>query len=195
MTQSPPPDSNDSPPPPPPPLAEDLVLMVYKRLRALAQRSMQNERIDHTLGATGLVHEAYLRLAENRHNPWSNEAHFFVAAAEAMRRILVDHARARATIKKGSGKIIRLSDISAAAESAEPEEILALDGAISRLEDEDSRAAAVVRLRFFAGLPIEQTAQVLGTSKRTIAREWAFARARLYELLSDPSPPDNARSD
>lgn len=191
MTTASNPESSD----PTSPLAHDLVPLVYARLRALAQRSMQTERIDHTLGATGLVHEAFLRLAENRVNPWSGEAHFFVAAAESMRRILVDHARARATLKRGAGKAIRLADISAVAESAEPGEILALDEAMSRLEGEDPGAAAVVRLRFFAGLSVEQTARVLGTSKRTIAREWTFARARLYELLSDPLPPDPARPD
>jgi len=196
MTESLPPESSGySAPLPPPPIAEDLVPLVYRRLRALAQRSMNTERIDHTLGATGLVHEAYLRLAEDRETPWTGETHFFVAAAEAMRRILVDHARARATVKRGSGQVIHLPDISSVAESAEPGEILALDGAISRLEDEDPRAAAVVRLRFFAGLSTEHTARVLGTSKRTIAREWAFARARLYELLSDPAAPGHARLD
>ncbi len=165
--------------------SHDLVTQVYHRLRALAQQAMQREREDHTLGPTALVHEAYLRLAEGRQTPWSNEAHFFVAAAEAMRRILVDHARARATIKRGSSRVIRIANISSIAEKAEPEEIVALDDAISRLEAEDPRAAAVVRLRFFAGLSVEATARVLGASERTVAREWAFARARLYELLNE----------
>ncbi|MFG0284413.1 MAG: ECF-type sigma factor [Phycisphaerales bacterium JB039] len=172
-----------------PPTTHDLVAQVYQRLRALAQQSMRTERDDHTLGPTALVHEAFLRLAEGRRIPWSGEAHFVVAAAEAMRRILVDHARARATIKRGSGRVLRLADISSVAEKAAPEEILALDDAISRLEAEDPRAAAVVRLRFFAGLPVEATARILGASERTVAREWSFARARLYELLTEPSTP------
>ena len=165
------------------PTANDLVPQVYERLRALAGRAMLTERDDHTLGPTALVHEAFLRLAEGRETPWDSDVHFFVAAAEAMRRILVDHARARATQKRGSGRVTNLADISAVAEEATSAEILAIDEAISRLEHEDPRAAAVVRLRFFAGLSVEHTAAILGASERTIAREWAFARTRLYEML------------
>jgi len=163
----------------------ELVEQVYLRLRTLGERAMLGERADHTLGATGLVHEAFLRLATNRKIPWGGEAHFFVAAAQAMRRILVDHARAHNAAKRGFGRVTKLADISAVAESAAPSDILAIDDAVSRLAEEDALAAAVVHLRFFAGLSIEQTARVLDTSPRTVSREWAFARARLYELLSD----------
>lgn len=173
---------------------DDLVPQVYERLRAVARRAISSERIDHTLGATGLVHEAYLRLAEGRHKAWSGEAHFFVAAAEAMRRILVDHARARAAQKRGSGKVLRLGDITSVAEEATPEQILALDEAFLRLEEEDPRAAAVVRLRFYAGMGMEQVAAAMGTSERTIAREWSFARARLFELMGGVQSDGAVRS-
>ena len=187
--------------------ADDLLPVVYARLRAIAARCMQGERADHTLGATGLVHEAYLRLAGSREKAWANEAHFFVAAAEAMRRVLVDHARGRATLKRGQGRVQRLdphhepedaaphaphalASLSDAAENASPEQILALDQALSRLQGEDPRSAAVVRLRFFAGLSVEHTARVLGASPRTIAREWIFARTRLFELLTGSEAAD-----
>jgi RNA polymerase sigma factor (TIGR02999 family) len=179
---------------PPGASGDDLLPVVYARLRAIAARCMQGERSDHTLGATGLVHEAYLRLAGSREKAWANEAHFFVAAAEAMRRVLVDHARGRATLKRGQGRISHLgpgedglhalASLSDAAEAATPEQILALDEALSRLQAEDPRSAAVVRLRFFAGLSVEHTAQVLASSPRTVAREWVFARTRLFELLT-----------
>lgn len=170
------------------PSPDDLIPQIYERLRAVARRAIASERTDHTLGATGLVHEAYLRLADGRHKAWTGEAHFFVAAAEAMRRILVDHARARSAQKRGGGRVVRLGDITSIAEEATPEQILALDEAFCRLEEEDPRAAAVVRMRFFAGMSMEHVATVLGTSERSVAREWSFARARLFELLSEPRP-------
>lgn len=158
---------------------------------------MNGERADHTLGATALVHEAYLRLAgrPQQAGGWANEAHFFVAAAEAMRRVLVDHARGRMRIKRGGDGMAAarkldpstLENVSCVAAEAGPEAILALDEAFSRLEQEDPRGAAVVRLRFYAGLSVEQSAVVLGVSDRTIKREWAFARARLFDLLSVPA--------
>lgn len=174
--------------------ADDLLPEIYYRLRAIAQQSMNSERTDHTLGATALVHEAYLRLAgrPQQAGGWANEAHFFVAAAEAMRRVLVDHARGRMRIKRGGdGRSPArrldpsvLKNVSSVAVEAEPEAVLALDEAFSRLEQEDPRGAAVVRLRFYAGLSVEQSATVLGVSVRTVKREWAFARARLFDLLS-----------
>lgn len=164
----------------------ELLPEVYARLRMVADRAMRGERGDHTLGATALVHEAYLRLGAGESEArWAGGAHFLLVAAEAMRRVLVDHARARNTAKRGGGRVIRLGDITALAAEASTEQIVALDDAFSRLEREDPRAADVVRLRFYAGLSVEQTASLLGVSERTVAREWSFARARLFDLLSD----------
>ncbi|MEO1278178.1 MAG: ECF-type sigma factor [Planctomycetota bacterium] len=182
--------------PPSPKSVDDLLPEIYDRLRAIARRSMANERSDHTLGATALVHEAYVKLAGRAQHDggWANEAHFFVAAAEAMRRVLVDHARGRMRLKRGgdgraaSRKIDPsvIASLSAAAE-ADAEEILALDEAFQRLERENPRGAAVVRLRFYAGLSVEHSATILAVSPRTIKREWAFARARLFDLLGSES--------
>ena len=150
---------------------------------------MNDERGEHTLQATALVHEAYLRLIGDAPVPWANRAHFFAAAAEAMRRILVEHARARQRVKRGGGPattprrppngVLDLAD-----ESADPDEILMLDEAIRRLEQEDPEAARVVRLRFFAGLSVDETAEALGVSPSSVDREWAYARARLHRLLA-----------
>ena len=180
----------------PQPAIDDLLPEIYDRLRAVARRAMAGERADHTLGATALVHEAYVKLAgrSQEDGGWANEAHFFVAAAEAMRRVLVDHARGRMRLKRGGDgrSAARRVDPSAiaslmAAAEASPEEILALDEAFHRLEQENPRGAAVVRLRFYAGLSVDQTATILAISPRTIKREWAFARARLFDLLGTES--------
>ena len=156
-----------------------LLPMVYEELRKLAASRMGAERGDHTLQATALVHEAYLRLVGNRHQEWESRAHFFGAAAEAMRRILVDHARAKAGLKRGGGLRKLPLDVVDLASDDDPEQILALDGAISRLEEKDPNSARVVRLRFYAGLSVEETASALGISPRTVKREWAFAKAFL----------------
>lgn len=166
---------------------DELFSVVYDQLRAIAQKRMAAERGSHTLQATALVHEAFVRLVEDRETPWANRAHFYSVAAEAMRRILVDHARKRGTKKRG-GDVSRapmgLLDL---AEDFDPGQMLALDEALSALEDEDPRAASVVRLRFFAGLDVPETAASLDLSERTVMREWAYARARLFELLA-PDP-------
>lgn len=156
-----------------------LVPMVYEQLRKLAASRMGAERGDHTLQATALVHEAWLRLAGNRHQEWESRAHFFSAAAEAMRRILIEHARAKAGVKRG-GRLRKLPlDVVDLASDDDPDQILALDGAVSRLEQKDPNSARVVRLRFYAGLSVEETASALGMSPRTVKREWAFAKAFL----------------
>jgi RNA polymerase sigma factor (TIGR02999 family) len=160
-----------------------LVPVVYAELRAAARAHLRRERPDHTLRATALVHEAYLRLLGGDHITWNDRQHFFRAAAEAMRRILVEHARKRARVKRGGNPIrASLSDVNLAVDQ-DPVEVLALDAAIRRLEEQDPTAADVVRLRFFAGLSVEETARMLDLSERTVKREWAFARAWLYTAL------------
>lgn len=157
---------------------------VYAQLRAMAQQQMNEERPGHTLRATELVHQAYLRLLDNPPTAGVNSAHFVHAVAEAMRRILIEHARRRARLKRG-GDRARLP-FTAAAGVALPEDsdqLLALDDALRRLEAKDARAAEVVRLRFFAGLTIDQTAAAMGLSPRTVKREWEWSRAWLAKLL------------
>jgi RNA polymerase sigma factor (TIGR02999 family) len=170
---------------------DPLVEQVYTQLRAIAQRQLHQERPGHTLQATALVHEAYLRLA-GAGIPWSSPAAFYTAAAEAMRRILIEHARKRNRIKRG-GDARRLDlDLSHVAEldDTDPDRIVALDDAFRRLEGADPRAASVVALRFYAGLTIEQTAAALGLSERTVKREWEFARAWLFECLAKEQGAD-----
>lgn len=167
-----------------------LLPLVYDQLRRAAQLQIAAERPGHTLSATALVHEAYLKLIGPRDVPWTGRRHFYVAAAEAMRRILVDHARARARLKRGGGERIpagSLADFESLGEltAREPEEILSFDDAIRRLEAEAPDSAAVVRLRFFAGLSIDETAQALGVSARTVDRLWLYARAWLHRALGE----------
>ena len=164
---------------------ESLLPLVYEQLRAVAQRALVAERPDHTLDATALVHEAYLKLVGEREVPWANRAHFYAAAAEAMRRILLDHARARGRLKRGGGRArLTLADVVDLATS-NPDEIMRFDEAFRRLEDEWPEVAAIVRLRFYSGLSVEQTAEALGLSTSTIDRRWAFARAWLYRTLHE----------
>jgi RNA polymerase sigma factor (TIGR02999 family) len=162
-----------------------LLPLVYQQLRQLAQLRMSQERPEHTLQATALVNEAYLRLVGNQNLAWANRAHFFHAAAEAMRRILIEHARARGRKKREGGqgrKKVPLGVIDLAA-AGDSEEIVALDEAFQRLEKEEPGIAAVVRMRFYAGLSVEETAHALGTSIRTVNRDWAYARAWLWREL------------
>jgi RNA polymerase sigma factor (TIGR02999 family) len=165
--------------------AGELLPLVYDELRKLARQRMSRERADHTLQATGLVHEAYLRLIGNRECEWANRAHFFHAAGEAMRRILIDHARAKAGPRRGGGLRKLPLDVVELATTEDSEQILALDEAISRLEQQDPGAAEVVRLRFYAGLSVEDVAKATNSSPRTVKREWAFARAYLLQALQD----------
>jgi RNA polymerase sigma factor (TIGR02999 family) len=160
---------------------------VYDDLRAAAQACLRDERAGHTLDATSLVHEAYLRLVGPRDLPWQNRAHFFAAAAQAMRRILIDHARAKAADRRGGGtarraaiELTQLPDPNSAEEAAG---FLVLDETIARLEVVDPAAAAVVRLRYFAGLSIEDTALALDSSPTSVKRDWAFARAWLKDAI------------
>src|SRR5262249_48900097 len=166
--------------------AAELLPLVYDELRKLAAHRMKAERADHTLQATGLVHEAYLRLVGNGELDWANRAHFFHAAAEAMRRILIEHARAKGGPKRGGGRKKLPLDVVDLATEADPDQILALDEALSRLEQKDADAARVLRLRFYAGLSVEETAKAVGASPRTVKRDWSYARAFLIRELGDP---------
>jgi RNA polymerase sigma factor (TIGR02999 family) len=165
--------------------ATGLLPLVYEQLRELAAQRMSQERIDHTLQSTGLVHEAYLRLVGGGERDWANRAQFFHAAAEAMRRILIEHARAKAGPVRGGGRRKVPLDVVDLVAGGDSEQILALDEAVSRLEQQDAEAAEVVRLRFYAGLSVEEAAKAMGTSPRTVKREWAFARAYLLRILQD----------
>ena len=171
--------------------ADDLIPAVYTELRRLARRSMAKEAPGLTLQPTALVHEAYLRLVNADDVHWESRGHFFGAAAEAMRRILIERARRRDQLKRGGGRErISLAEVDPAADSAEEEntlDVLALDAALTSLERHDPRMAKVVKLRFFAGLTIEETAQVLGVTARTVNRDWVAARTWLWrEMQSEP---------
>ncbi len=163
--------------------------LVYDQLRQLANRRLADEAAGHTLQATALVNEVYLRLTKEDQTgqKFANRGHFFAAAAEAMRRILIEHARSKNRIKRGGGGGMRREFVNVLDLAAAPdfEEILAFDDAIGRLEGEVPLAAAVVRLRFFAGLSVDETAEALGVSSRTVNREWTYARAWLYRLLNN----------
>jgi RNA polymerase sigma-70 factor (ECF subfamily) len=174
-----------------------LLPLVYAQLRAAAAIALGHESPAHTLQPTALVHEAYLKLLGPRDLPWQNRAHFYAAAAQAMRRILIDHARAKqarggrpggANTHPGRTSAAdipaNLPDVAALATS-DPEQILAVDHALARLEIEDPESAAIVKLRFFAGLSVEHAAEALGISPRSAARQWTFARARLHRLLTN----------
>ena len=166
-------------------VSDALLPLVYEELRKLAAVHINAERADHTLQATALVHEAYIRLVGDREFQWANRGHFFAAAAEAMRRILIEHARAKKGPRRGGSARKLPIDVVDLAIMDDPEQILNLDEAISRLEKEDAEAARVVRLRFYAGLSIEETAKALDTSASTVKREWSFARAFLFRALEN----------
>jgi RNA polymerase sigma factor (TIGR02999 family) len=162
---------------------------VYGQLRAIAQKQMEDERSGHSLRATELVHQAFLRLFGGAEVDWADQRHLVHAAAEAMRRILIEHARQRSRQKRGGDRRrLPLSMVDAAEPGPAEEDaddLLALDAALRRMEEKDPRAADVVRLRFFAGLTIEQAAEALNLSPRTVKREWEFARAWLARSLDD----------
>ena len=176
--------------------ADALLPLVYEQLRAIARQRMRAERPDHTLQATALVHEAYARLVGSDEIAWDSRGHFFIAAAEAMRRILVEHGRARARQKRGGPAADRrrvpLSVVDLA-QSENLEEILILDEALCRLSKMSPEMADVVHLRFFAGLSIEETAKALAISTPTVKRRWTWARAWLYREMKDEDSPHDAR--
>jgi RNA polymerase sigma factor (TIGR02999 family) len=168
--------------------ASALLPLVYEQLRAIARQRLNEERRDHTLQATALVHEAYLRLTAQPGVAFANRAHFYAAAAEAMRRILVEHARAVGRDKRqGSRRRVPMPlNVVDLADGMDPEEILTLEDAVRRLEVEDPDAARIVQLRFYAGLSIDETAAVLGISPRSADRDWAYARAWLRRAIESP---------
>jgi RNA polymerase sigma-70 factor, ECF subfamily len=162
--------------------ADQLVPLVYGELHHLAVHYMRSERGDHTLQPTALVHEAYMRLVDQRHASWQNRSHFFGIAAQAMRRILVDHARRKQAGKREGGDRVTL-DESVAEAPQRSVDLIALDDALTKLAALDPRQARVVELRFFGGLDIEQTAESLGISPATVKRDWTFARAFLQREM------------
>ena len=166
--------------------AGELFPLIYQELRRLARARMDQERPDHTLQATALVHEAYLRLVGDQQN-WENRGHFFAAAAEAMRRILVDQARRKQAAKRGGDRQRQPldSDLVICPSNIRPvDDLLALDEALNKLTAEDPPKAELVKLRYFAGLTLEQASQALGISHNTADRWWAYAKAFLYQEIN-----------
>ena len=162
-----------------------LMPIIYEALRGMAKTYFERERPGHTWGPTELVHEAYFRLLRPKPGRWENRAHFFGAASKAMRRILIEHARRRGTRKRG-GSLLRVDlDAALVYEPQKPRELLALDEALERLEQVDARQSRIVELRFFGGLTIRETAEVLGVGVTTVKTEWAVAAAWLRRELEN----------
>jgi RNA polymerase sigma factor (TIGR02999 family) len=168
-----------------PQAAEALLPLVYQELRKLAALRLAREKPGQTLQATALVHEAYLRLVGGHDPGWDGRGHFFAAAAEAMRRILVDAARRKASTKRGGGQDRRPLDEVQVATEEEAHDLLALDDALSRLAETDPVAARLVQLRYFAGLTTEQAAEALGMSVRSAYSTWSYARSWLRRAIRD----------
>jgi RNA polymerase sigma factor (TIGR02999 family) len=171
---------------------DKLFPLVYQELRRLAAQRMSKESPGHTLQATALVHEAYLRLVGSENQNWSGRRHFFCAAAEAMRRILIENARRKKSLKHGGGrKRVELNEAVLTNDNDTPsEELIALDEALEKFSKKDQVSAELVKLRFFAGLTTQQAADILEISRRTADRNWAYARAWLYKYInkSDETP-------
>lgn len=165
----------------------NLIALVYDEFRALARRYMRQERPDHTLQPTALVHEAYVRLVRNQSPDWHDRTHFFAAASLIMRRILVDHARRRAAARRNAGTpLVELDDFMAST-SPRIDHLLILDQALTRLAAWDARRARLVELLYFGGLTEDEAGEVLGVSVRTVKRDWSAARAWLQGQLKRPT--------
>jgi RNA polymerase sigma factor (TIGR02999 family) len=164
-----------------------LIDAVYDELRRLARGHLRRERENHSLAPTALVHEAYLKLIDQRHTKWQNRAQFFAIAARIMRRILVDHARSRGAAKRGSPATVVLDGVDLAAPGVDLD-VLALDAAMDKLARIDERQSRLVELRFFAGLTVEETAAALDVAPITVKRDWALARAWLFRELQAGRP-------
>jgi len=164
---------------------EDLIPLVYKELHRMAERHLRRERPDHTLQPTAIVNEAYLRLISRQHEDWQNRAHFFAIATQSMRRILVEHARARKAKKRGGGGTRWLVDTAVMTEPRAVD-LIAVDDALHKLSALDAEQGRVVELLFFGGLTEAEAAEVIGVSPRTLRRKWTLAKAFLYRELSQP---------
>lgn len=166
--------------------ASDLLPLVYEEMRRLARHKMQNEAVGHTLQPTALVHEAYMRLVGTEDHPqWDSRGHFFTAAAEAMRRILIENARRRQSLKRGGDrKRFEIAEDDAIIHFDNAEELLDLNDALTKFEQSEPEIAKLVELRYFAGLSVDESAEALGISPRTVKRNWAFARAWLGRELN-----------
>ena len=168
-----------------PKATEELLPLVYEELRKLASYKMAHELVGQTLQPTALVHEAWLRLAGDENQRWQNRGHFFAAAAEAMRRILIDRARRRQRIRHGGGQNrVDIDDVEIAA-GADDERLLQIHEALDRLALEDPVKAEVVKMRFFVGMADREVAEVLGLSERTVERHWAFAKLWLFRAIQE----------
>lgn len=171
--------------------ADQLLPLVYQELRQLAARTLGQEQPGQTLQPTALVHEAYLRLVDvQKAQHFNSRGHFFAAAAEAMRRVLVDNARRKRSAKRGGDRVRQDLDGLQIALPEEPEDLVALDAALHKLEATDKKAAELVHLRFFAGLPLAEAAEILGIAPRTADRLWAYARAWLHQEIQVGSHGD-----
>jgi len=164
---------------------DKLLPLVYEELRRMAKRHMGRQSPGHTLQTTALIHEAYLRLVDQKETRWQNRAHFFAVAARAMRSILVDYARARHAAKRGGGVLVVSLDEAAVASDERAAELVALDDALESLSAIDRRKCQVVELRHFGGLSVEETAEVLNVSSETVARDWRLARTWLLRELTN----------
>ena len=170
--------------------ADQFMPLIYDQLRRQAHRYLNRERANHTLQTTALVHEAYLRLIEQRDVSWQNRAHFFGLAAQMMRRILVNYAVSRQREKRGGpAETIQLDDTIQVGATEKSVDLIGLDEALNRLEKLDARQARVIELRYFGGMSIEETAEVMAISPATVKREWNMARAWLRSEL-EPASPD-----
>ena len=164
--------------------SEQLLPLVYDELRRLAAARMSQEAAGHTLQPTALVHEAWLRLVGGQKQSWQNRAHFFAAAAEAMRRILIERARRKSRLKRGTGQpLLDITDFDIAAAMPD-DKVLLVDEALEQLKVEDPEKARVVMLKFFVGLTNEQAAEILNVNERTVRRQWEFAKAWLFDRIS-----------
>ncbi len=170
---------------------EKLIPLVQPELHRLAHHYMSRERAGHTLQTTALLDEAYLLLVDHNKRDWQNRTHFVAAAAQLMRRIMVDHARERHALKRGAGALKVTLDEAAAVTETRSEGLLALDDALERLAAQDPRKSQIVELRYFGGLTVEEVAEFLKLSQRTIEREWNMAKAWLYRALSGEEPDES----
>jgi RNA polymerase sigma factor (TIGR02999 family) len=171
---------------------EKLIPLVQPELHRLAHHYMSRERVGHTLQTTAILNEAYLRLVDNSKPLWQNRTHFVAAVAQLMRRIMVDHARERHTLKRGGGALKVTLNEAALVTETRSEELLALDEALEKLAVQDPRKSQIVELRYFGGLTVEEAAELLKLSQRTVEREWNMAKAWLYRALSGKEKSDGS---